>query len=443
MSVRLRLFAESLESAWRRLAESIGGTYHEGGFVTRAAVQLTSGDWVVTLDTAQRDDGVSYTRIRAPFTNPEGFRFRIKRRGLFSWVGRLLKLQDVEVGYPGFDRDFIIRGDASPDRLRRFLANHRIRLLMIRQPRLDLEVRDDPGWLRPGFPRELDQLEFRERGVIKDVYRLEGLFQLFVECLREMCWNGAPEPTGLRTHVARVRAPGEVERGYLRWEGDRVRQEAAQALAELGDTRAVPALLDTLGSVEAYDPVLRARVIEALAALGDQRAVGPLVALLGNAREADGRPVRDRAASALRVLGADDVAGAVLLALSGDRSGLAGAAERFPIEVADACVAGLHGPAPGHAAAALEALHATWALPQLRAALRLHGRRSAAGAAIDAAIFSLESLAALPRAADGGEILSDTLPRPAGTAQEPPRTLPRPARRRGGREARDAGPDSS
>ena len=49
--------------------------------------------------------------MRAPYVNPEGFRFTIYRKGIFSELGKLLGMQDIEVGDPEFDEAFIIKGN--------------------------------------------------------------------------------------------------------------------------------------------------------------------------------------------------------------------------------------------------------------------------------------------------------------------------------------------
>ena len=43
------------------------------------------------------DVTIIYTRMRAPYVNPGGFRFTLDRAGLFSGVARWLGMQDVEV----------------------------------------------------------------------------------------------------------------------------------------------------------------------------------------------------------------------------------------------------------------------------------------------------------------------------------------------------------
>ena len=45
---------------------------------------------------------------------------------VFSSIGKWLGMQDVTVGYPQFDEDFIIKGNDEP-KLRRFFGNEKIR----------------------------------------------------------------------------------------------------------------------------------------------------------------------------------------------------------------------------------------------------------------------------------------------------------------------------
>jgi hypothetical protein len=95
-----------------------------------------------------------------------------------------------------------------------------------------------------------------------------------------------------------------------------VRAAASSTLAQLGDTRVVPTLIDTIS-----DPIaeVSAESIRALAALGDFRAVEPLIAVVRN-YNGYYRPIARRAAVfALAKLGGE-LATAELLAVANDES---------------------------------------------------------------------------------------------------------------------------
>ena len=106
-------FGPSKDEVWRQLSEEIGAEFVEGGFWKGSKVQAHVGPWTVTLDMGTSDeDGESpATRLRAPYINPEGFRFTIYRKNLFSDLGKFLGMQDIEVGDPEFDEAFIIKGN--------------------------------------------------------------------------------------------------------------------------------------------------------------------------------------------------------------------------------------------------------------------------------------------------------------------------------------------
>jgi hypothetical protein len=200
MSVLRRMFGPSRKEIWRQLSEQIGGRFVEGGAFKSDRVEATHGEWIVTLDTYAVSTGnvvIVYTRMRAPYVNPEGFRFTIYRRGVFSDMAKWFGMQDVEVGHELFDHDFIIKG-TSEERLRQLFASPRIRELIDAQRDIKFTVKDDEGWFGKTFPEGVDELSFVTGGVIKDIARLKQLFELFAETLDELCrigsaYEGAPD----------------------------------------------------------------------------------------------------------------------------------------------------------------------------------------------------------------------------------------------------------
>jgi hypothetical protein len=107
-------FGPSKDEVWRQLGEGIGADFVQGGLWKGAKVQAHVGPWTITLDThteSSGEHGTTYTRMRAPYVNPDGFRFTVYRQGVFSGLGKLLGMQDIEVGDPDFDEAFLIQGN--------------------------------------------------------------------------------------------------------------------------------------------------------------------------------------------------------------------------------------------------------------------------------------------------------------------------------------------
>ena len=186
-------FGPSKDEVWRQLSQELGAEFVDGGFWKGNKVQLNVKPWTITLDVHTESSGessVTYTRMRAPYINPEGFRFSIYRRGIFSELGKLLGMQDIEVGHPDFDEAFIIKGN---DELKvvSLFANSKIRQMIEAQPRFRLDVKDSEGWFGPTFPEDADELYFQVVGVIKDIDRLKALFDLFATVLDQLCRIGS------------------------------------------------------------------------------------------------------------------------------------------------------------------------------------------------------------------------------------------------------------
>jgi hypothetical protein len=193
-------FSPSKDEVWGQLCREIGGELIDKGFWKGKNVQAQVGPWTIVLDTYTVSEGESsttYTRLRAPFLNPGGFRFATYRKGPFSGMGKLFGMQDIEVGDPEFDEAFIIQGN-DEETVRELFGNTRIRELMLAQPRIRFEIKDNEGWFGARFPEYADVLVFQARGVIKDVALLKDLFKLHSTLLDQLC----------RMHVTTKEHPG-------------------------------------------------------------------------------------------------------------------------------------------------------------------------------------------------------------------------------------------
>jgi len=193
VGVLRRWFGPSREEIWRQLSTEIGARYVGGGFWKGDKVQATHGAWTVTLDTYTVSTGkttVVFTRMRAPYVNPTAFRFTVYRRGFFSDVGKWFGMQDIEVGEPAFDHDFIIKG-SDESQVRSLLSSQKLRDLIARQPEIHFSVKDDEGGFGASFPEGVDELRFEVTGIIKDVERLKLLYELFAVTLDELCRIGS------------------------------------------------------------------------------------------------------------------------------------------------------------------------------------------------------------------------------------------------------------
>jgi len=189
MGLLREIFGPSKEEVWARLSDEIEADFVDGGFLRGDKIIAKVKEWVITLDTYTVSNGktsTTLTRMRAPYVNKDGFRFKIYRKGFFSNFGKLFGLQDIEVGFSEFDEEFIIKGNDT-EKLSKLFSNSKIRELIQLQRDISLEVKDDEGWFGTEFPQGVDELYFQVYGIIKDVDRLKNLYYLFAEILNQLC----------------------------------------------------------------------------------------------------------------------------------------------------------------------------------------------------------------------------------------------------------------
>jgi hypothetical protein len=193
MGLLRQWFGPSKDEVWRQLASEIGADWVEGGFWKGNKVVAHVKEWEFVLDTYVVNTGkttIVYTRMRAPYVNPAGFRFTIYRRSSFTWLGKKLGMQDIEIGNTDFDRDFVVQSN-DESKVRELFDDGAIRDAILLQPAIHLTVKDDEGWFGASFPDGVDELCFQVTGTIKDPARLKALFDLFGVVLDRLCRIGA------------------------------------------------------------------------------------------------------------------------------------------------------------------------------------------------------------------------------------------------------------
>ena len=188
-----KIFGSNRDEIWRQLSHEMGGEFVEGSFTKSSRVKVQIKEWVVTLDTFTVSTGNSsttYTRMRAPYVNPDQFRFTIYRRSVFSNLGKLLGIQDVSIGEAAFDEAFIIKANDEA-KVRQLFQIAKLREMVASQPRIHLTVKDDEGWFGAEFPEGVDELCFQVGGVLKDIEQLKSLYLLFALTLSSLCHLGS------------------------------------------------------------------------------------------------------------------------------------------------------------------------------------------------------------------------------------------------------------
>jgi len=189
-----RWFGPSQEEIWRQLSEELHAAFVDGSFWSGSGKVVAShGEWQITLDVHTVHAGnvhVSYTRLRAPYVNADGFRFTAYAKTAFSGIAKFFGMQDLEAGYPDFDDRFILKG-TNESQIRRLFDHAPVRERLLANPKASLSVKDDEGWFQQKFPEGVDELQLLVPGVEKDLERLRELYELFAATLDRLCEIGS------------------------------------------------------------------------------------------------------------------------------------------------------------------------------------------------------------------------------------------------------------
>jgi hypothetical protein len=193
------LFGPSQEEIWQQLCQEIGAELVNGGFWKGNKVELQVGEVTITLDTYSvhannlpQYHTEYYTRMRAPYINRDGFRFKVYRDNGFGFMRRLFGIPDVELGFAEFDEQYVIQG-TDTQKLTALFASEALHKQLTADPSIWLEVKDDEGWFSTKFPEGVDELHFSVGGIVKDIDRLKGFFAVFTETLMQLQKIGSLE----------------------------------------------------------------------------------------------------------------------------------------------------------------------------------------------------------------------------------------------------------
>ncbi len=133
---------EKLEACFSDAARQVGARYapgESGFFKNRSpSVVLNQHDTQVVADTYIVSNGKSsttYSRITAGYSLARGPVLHVRRQGALNSIGKMLGMQDLEIGDPVFDDLFMIKGPSAGAVLRVIDDDHRLAL-----------VHQLPGW---------------------------------------------------------------------------------------------------------------------------------------------------------------------------------------------------------------------------------------------------------------------------------------------------------
>ncbi len=162
------LVLQSRRRAWEELAARLGLTFTPGNWIGRGmSVSGTYRSQHITLDKFTRRTGknsTTYTRVVLFLKQPAQIELVIYTEGLFSKIGKLLGMKDIQTGDEAIDQRYIIKGQPE-NSIASLLASYDLRQKLVEAPALHIKVQGQ-------------EIYYEKRGFIRDENNLVALFDL-------------------------------------------------------------------------------------------------------------------------------------------------------------------------------------------------------------------------------------------------------------------------
>ena len=186
------LFAKSRGEILKGLKAELKKAPVEAGLKRPKRLKIRSREWVITLDTYSSDEAPDkiITRLRAPYVNPENFKFSISPSGPKN-NGETSRTdgESMSSGEPDLAGNYSI--DTNNEvRIKDFLQVSSIKTYLLKNPGIKLEIAADQGWFLASFPRGVDELRLNRVGAIRNLDELVELYEFFAESINQLCIMG-------------------------------------------------------------------------------------------------------------------------------------------------------------------------------------------------------------------------------------------------------------
>jgi hypothetical protein len=127
------------------------------------------------------ESGYAFTTLQAPFSDPNGFRFALYPQDFLAGIGKLFGMQDVKVGFPDFDRKFIIKSNQSL-KVKQLLADNAIREKLQQMQHFKFEI----AHIDASEARQTARLELTISEAVTDPKAIEDLVFLMIRTLKKL-----------------------------------------------------------------------------------------------------------------------------------------------------------------------------------------------------------------------------------------------------------------
>jgi hypothetical protein len=173
---------------WQEFAKETNGTFAEGYSWRSDSTTIEYKNWKIVFDNYRLWSGkhsTFLTRVIVPITLRDNFKFEIYKEGFIRKIEKLFGAQDIEIGYPEFDKSFIIKSN-NELKIKTLLGNKEIRKLIGSLKDVNIQILNYQGIWEKELPENEFELSYFIDGIIGDLATLHLLLELFKLMLDEL-----------------------------------------------------------------------------------------------------------------------------------------------------------------------------------------------------------------------------------------------------------------
>lgn len=173
---------------WQEFAKEINGTFKEGYSWRSDSNEIEYKNWKITFDNYTLWSGkysTQLTRVIVPITLKDNLKFEIYREGFTRKIEKLFGAQDIEIGYPEFDKTYTIKSN-NEFKIKTLLRNKELRNLIKFQKDVNIQITNQKGIWEKELPVNEFELSYFTGGEILDLEVLNSLLKLFKVLLDQL-----------------------------------------------------------------------------------------------------------------------------------------------------------------------------------------------------------------------------------------------------------------
>ncbi|MFH6963090.1 hypothetical protein ACHRVK_11885 [Flavobacterium plurextorum] len=173
---------------WKEFAKETNSTFKEGYSWHSDSVSVEYKNWKIVFDNYTLWSGkysAETTRVIVPISLKSEFKFEVYNEGFIRKVEKLFGAQDIEIGFPDFDKAFTIKSN-NEAKIKALLRNKEIRDLISSQKEVNIQICNQKGIWEEKLPENEFELSFYADGKITNIEILKSINLLFKTLLDKL-----------------------------------------------------------------------------------------------------------------------------------------------------------------------------------------------------------------------------------------------------------------